>query len=290
MQLEATTDTFLEVGSTHRMCQDYVWASRTTNGDELVFVCDGCSASRDVDVGARLLAHCAYVSIDRAFPASAPFIGEHTIKMAAELAHSMRLDFSALDTTLLIAHHAREHGCVYIYAWGDGVIAYDMGGIQRVVNISYQSGAPYYLSYLLSPVRNESYSKEFGTCVKETESTMTVDGKSSSIKMIVPWKLPYVDNIPARPGYVLLASDGMHSFQGGDLDALAAAREITAFKSLNGEFLTRRMNFFKRRLRKEGITHYDDLGIAAISLQEGPPETDGRPSVEPGGSPGVEGP
>ena len=42
--------------------------------------------------------------------------------------------------------------------------------------------------------------------------------------------------------------------------------EFTGFKNFEGEFVQRRIAAFKRKCLKEGITHSDDISIAAIHV------------------------
>lgn len=274
MNLRAHTDTFLEIGSTHRICQDYVMASTNSQfglqGNEMVVVCDGCSSSRDVDVGARVLAHSAVLVTNLLGAGDGDVLGPAIIARAYRSIRDLGLPATALDATLLLACHVREINRVIIHAWGDGLIHYDLGGVRRTIHVHYPTGAPYYLSYRLDSRRDADYAATFAV-PKEITSELTVDGETSAILLREPWGQPLTLDIPAAPGYVLLASDGVNSFQQGDAVPYAEiVQEMSAFKSTTGDFITRRMNFFKRRAQREGMTHYDDLGLAGFSLEEAP--------------------
>ena len=53
----------------------------------------------------------------------------------------------------------------------------------------------------------------------------------------------------------------------GDIISLGVvARDLFHFKGLNGSFLSRRVNKFKKKLANDGIQHPDDISIAACSL------------------------
>ncbi len=58
------TDCFYSIGHSHKVCEDYALSG--TIGDTLAYavVCDGCSSSKQVDVGARLLAHNTVVELE----------------------------------------------------------------------------------------------------------------------------------------------------------------------------------------------------------------------------------
>ena len=48
------TDTFIEIGSQHKVCEDYIIAK-----DNYIILADGCSRSENSDMGARILCYMA---------------------------------------------------------------------------------------------------------------------------------------------------------------------------------------------------------------------------------------
>ena len=53
------TDFYYEIGHSHTICEDYAIAGKFASDISFAIVCDGCSASPHVDVGARIIAHSA---------------------------------------------------------------------------------------------------------------------------------------------------------------------------------------------------------------------------------------
>lgn len=268
----------MEIGSTHRVCQDYALTSpESYHQYPTAIICDGCSDSENVDVGARILAHIAMLSAN-VIPHSQPLVvGDFIIQQADRVIQMLGLDRTALDATLLIAV-AQDTGRVTINMWGDGVAVIRSAGRTEIIHVNFPSGAPAYLSYGLSKSRTEGYANEFGlkrvvTIIRkyDTEQTPSVlERQDTEVFKPLAWTT-------CAPEYVLLASDGVNSFEDEHsvaIDYHQIVRELTAFKSLTGEFIRRRMNFFNRKMRKENNSHYDDLSIAGISFEQPRAETE----------------
>ena len=52
-------DCYFEIGHSHTICEDYALTGKINENLSYAIVCDGCSASDTVDLGARILAHTA---------------------------------------------------------------------------------------------------------------------------------------------------------------------------------------------------------------------------------------
>jgi hypothetical protein len=73
----------------------------------------------------------------------------------------------------------------------------------------------------------------------------------------------------AEGDVIAVVSDGINSFRKADNTPLAWIElidEFTGFKTFEGEFVLRRIAAFKRKCLKEGITHSDDISVAAIVI------------------------
>src|SRR4030042_761976 len=131
-----------------------------------VIVCDGCSSSRNTDLGARILSFASKKMIDflkiypdedlskvyQGFGNIVSTVSESTIKM-------LNLDTTCLDSTLIIAFEWNKKA--YVFMYGDGcVFSLHKNGKRNIEVISYVGSAPYYLSYLVDKDRLRSY-KEF---------------------------------------------------------------------------------------------------------------------------------
>ena len=50
-------DHYMTIGSSHQVCEDYIISG--TEPFPYIILSDGCSSSKDTDIGARILAQCA---------------------------------------------------------------------------------------------------------------------------------------------------------------------------------------------------------------------------------------
>lgn len=276
------TDFYYEIGHSHISCQDYALAGQASKDISFALVSDGCSASKNVDIGARILVHSALNflrnecinSFDIFKNAKASEFCIPIISSAHNVMKSLNLDLHALDATLLMAISSGIETRVFVY--GDGaVIVKKKDGTVKCFTIEYNDGAPYYLSYLLDAERQRGYFAEFNQTVYIHEREL-MDGnlvlKSSNqyqakdIYDIATWTFADVETIT-------LISDGYVSYEkildNRTVDKIPLGRVIegiSKFKNFNGQFVERRMLNFRRECQRESIGHYDDIGVASIYL------------------------
>jgi len=258
------TDNFLEIGSKHKICEDY-----TLIGDKYIIVSDGCSTSPMTDVGARILTISAATAIKRFLKQS--MIPDYeqfamtTLHTARGHINAMGLPEECLNATLLITFRIFDSYYTYVYGDGHVCIEYKSG---KKVHWEYvygkeddpDSNAPFYLNYWFEP---EKYIEQFGT------DNLTV--KSNGEKMNFPdnkGSLIYHDS-----KVITLATDGVESFliPGQDkLDAVTAMNEFCSYKNYKGEFVQRRCKAALKKFGRtwENISHYDDIAVAAIYHDE----------------------
>ena len=260
------------IGKDHIVCEDYAlsWIDAQF-GNALAVVCDGCSASPDVDFGARLLAKAAentLLSLDdgclEVVNNGARF-GIYTVKTAARIFELLpTLHPQALDATLLVAMVTKDKK-LNAYLYGDGVLVHRKNTGINTVHIALSSGAPDYLSYSLDPERKAGY-LALENNVKEI--SCTTNGKTIQVNG-TPLE-PYVLSCDVSDGDVIsVISDGINSFRHANNDPILwteLVEEFTGYKNFEGEFVQRRLAAFKRKCLKEGITHSDDISVASIFI------------------------
>jgi len=261
-----THDSYYTIGSTHQYCQDYADSGER---EDFVYACisDGCSSSKDSDIGARYLIKSFPLVVLSNLFTFGHFAGESLEhKMVARLAN-YEFDFQNLDATLLGLVYDKKSDQLFIYAWGDGQIYLKWkNGATTSFNINYKTNAPYYLSYRLDN-KTEQYEKEFGTeyaTIKEAISSPEVNFLHVNCKNF----FKVIENASKELDFAAVMSDGIESF----MHPLSLTKEMIQqdflnFKSLNGEFVKRRFQGFKKFCVKESVSHYDDLSLAAISFQ-----------------------
>lgn len=259
------TDHFLKIGKLHKVCEDYILSGLVPF--PYVVLSDGCSSSKDTDIGARILCHLAR---SRLREINRNGFIKDLVFDAKDIIDNMQIDLSCLDATLLIATKDEIH------MWGDGVIIFIMeSGIIRICHIEYESGAPYYPIYYEDYFKADLYSEKFGD-KKKTVSQYTYypeirkwffDGKYAP-----PYSFKYYVAMDTRyMKCVLISSDGMNSFisnSGENCQIQDAAKEFSSFKNNIGEFIQRRSIKAVKEFEKNNFFHTDDLSIGGIWLED----------------------
>ena len=263
------SDSRFLIGHSHHICEDYALSGRC-DGFQYAIISDGCSSSKDVDIGARILAKSAekvihtishYITFQNSLY---NMVGDMIISNAAMIVRSMGMDDTVLDSTLLFAickEERREESteCM-LYAYGDGGFSYyDYEGCLHFIDIEFPSGAPFYLSYRLDKKRMVQYKEKFGMQVNIKHTW------GNEVEEFTPHLIPYLADVSFTPlinSYVSVMSDGIKTFHNNE--TIKMVQEFMAFKNSQGEFVKRRMNAIKRRCLREGIVYDDDISMASI--------------------------
>ena len=284
MNYKFQTDRIFTIGRDHKVCQDYAY-SGGYNGVPYIIVSDGCSASKDSDVGARLVAHSfraglfetirRFISpfggqfqkpIDEVFD----YLYKNILTHMQRSVENLQLDYSVLDATLIACFIVDDN--LYECIYGDGcIIKKFRDGNIEATSFSYDTNAPYYLSYQLDDKRNEQYKKEFGNgLIKSTtyKSNNVVDIKINTIENF--FNIRVYNNIGKDLEMIMIGSDGLCSFMNetGNIPFQNIYPEIINIKNYNGVFLQRKMNFFNKENEKKGIYHYDDVSLNVLRIIE----------------------
>lgn len=283
------TDAYFEIGSSHKVCEDYALSGIYENMAYAI-VSDGCSSSKHSDVGARLLSHIAQGAIKHlkkrgliADPSYDTLFRELVIRKCTETQQTLGLTPDIFDATLLtcVVHENKAT----VIGWGDGYFIFALkDGTCFVTETKYASGAPYYLSYELSMDKKESYRQIYGKDIV-TRNTYIInpDGVLSSVDTVestTPMYQTYfdtldTDNIKA----IALTSDGTDTYEDDPkferpdgaskkcYKAIEMIPSIVGYKNTVGEFVNRRMTRFRSDNGKSHILHYDDVSCSAIALE-----------------------
>jgi len=272
-------DSMFTIGWGHRVCQDYCctdFVALCNKKTPVLMVADGCSSSRDTDIGARLVAKAAAVNaglVLQAHPDDRTAWERYGMAIAATLkalAARLSLPAEALDATLL--YGISDGNSFRLGFYGDGVaIVKNRGGQTRVIEIRYESNAPRYLSYWLDSRRLAQYEREYPGQVlirsyEDSGAGFALLGETRQ-DVSEPVTMSYHEDELAL---VILATDGLGSFTtagGESLPLSDILPEVVGFKGMAGEFLQRRVTRMRTTLEKAGIRHYDDIGLAACFLR-----------------------
>lgn len=259
------------IGNTHPVCQDYAM-SEVVDGGAYAIVCDGCSASPDVDFGARALALSAKRTLVKGGSEFIPeLFGKVTIDNLRNIEQLFTIHPQALDSTLLVAWIKDKQFKVHMF--GDGVFFHKTATTLRIVHIEYESGAPAYLSYYLDPIRMKKYEDTMIGSKHTTDISLYLAGTGDprdAIEVedyIKPFDPISFSGIVDQDDIIGICSDGVNSFKKGDgtnIEWATQIREFIDFKTTTGVFVQRRLGFLKRQWQKNQTTHYDDISMATM--------------------------
>lgn len=242
-------DTFMRIGSTHNICQDYV-----IHKGNSIALSDGCSSAPDTDIGARLICHAKLAGEEEALP---------------DIVAKLGLVQACLCGTYLSLTKDKDD---FLYErWGDGCIirCYDDGEI-CIDEMRYSANAPYYIGYRLcgmdkafdslqsnfASVKHYEFLKDF---TFDTELSFTTEDvgdkefKSSIGRDQIRW--------------LAITSDGLSSFVNKDQEPIGIPQLVPylfSFKNFHGEFVKRRMQMAFREFDKLGWKNTDDISIGVI--------------------------
>ena len=262
------------IGKDHIACEDYAVAwSNPQSEMGVAIVCDGCSASPDVDFGARMLAKSAENLIltrgdDPTIMTDAYEFGSYTITTAEEIFDVLPvLHPNALDATLLVAMANKPKNTLVVFMYGDGVLVHRTNTTVHTAHINLSSGAPDYLSYHLDPLREQAYLDAF----EDNKKIIIIrEGDKESVRDDYGPFNPFIyDTTVAEGDVIAVISDGINSFRKMNNDPIPwndLIEEFTGYKTFEGEFVLRRVAAFKRKCLKEGVTHSDDISVGAIVI------------------------
>jgi hypothetical protein len=283
-------DRYFEIGSTHTVCEDYALAG-TEDGLSWAILSDGCSSAKNTDVGARLLAHIGKEALQhlhaqgKLFDSS--FLSEefpmllrnYIIARALEVKSALRLDYDSFSATLLLAFVSQAEngpGMWGTVAFGDGSVVFKRSETEmHRARMHYETNAPYYLSYGMSHENDAAYRQCFGRD-KRLNVLHDLDWTPSDVESndpYLPWSFRLCGPVAGdkAPAQIILFSDGLESYENKDrsvpFNTDDALRSMIGYKGLAGEFVQRRMRAFRKECEKAGVSHYDDVSCAAITLE-----------------------
>lgn len=268
-------DHLLKIGKSHKVCEDYIISGY--DPVPYIILSDGCSSSKDADIGARILCHVARQYLEHNWNSIDSIkdyeMGSFIIWRAEEMIRDFKLDITALDATLTVAYY--NSNVLNVIMFGDGsVISIEDSNLQ-VATVEYTKNTPYYLSYKLDSERNKIYRDN--NIIKMVDIHYYYTHVYDLVTGIIDYDKPYITNHTFTPGkkkIIIICSDGISTFfnkgQSKFLSIVDLIRDFSSFKTLKGEFLQRRLLSKKgaiTKLEQQGYEHLDDLSIGAFVIQ-----------------------
>ncbi|MCP4131364.1 MAG: protein phosphatase 2C domain-containing protein [bacterium] len=278
------TDIYFEKGTSHTICEDYAISGTV---DEWYFVIgsDGCSSSAGVDLGNRLLCHSARTAItdlvslygindsielENIETILRTLILERCNKLKKEL--KVPVDIFDATLTILLSNGTRN----IILMYGDGAVIIKYNNRMAVINIEYESGAPYYLSYLMDEKKGERYAQKFGDApVFINEYYKDAAGWNPEPFKYMNDEKYFIKEITAGEADPILmltaCSDGINTYFDANNDPVqipGMADRFLDYKNVKGDFVKRRMNKITKENNRNGIIHHDDIFCGTIFMQK----------------------
>jgi len=261
-----SVDHYLKIGKGHKTCEDYILSGLMPC--PYVVLADGCSSSKNTDIGARLLCHIAKTALEGGDRTSRNGFILDVADIAKSLIDNLSLPINCLDATIGIVKKDDN-----ITFWGDGaIVMIGKSGHVYLYSIEYESGAPFYPSYYVDQFRKNLYIEKFLT-PKIIKHYNFFDNKWS---VLSEWKesplLPTIIEFnPVLYRCIIISSDGIGSFidmDGTGLDIKSVIEQLVAFKNINGAFLQRRAAKMIKNIEQQNIFHTDDISFGAIWLED----------------------
>ena len=263
------SDSAFVIGSTHAVCEDYAvcWNSIDKT---YALIADGCSSSKDTDIGARVFLRC--LELQETIEAGSYL----AVQAAMTTIQALGLTRDALNCTSLAAV-AVEKGAV-ASCYGDGVIVLGRRDDSRViVTSSYESNAPNYPSYQLDLETSKLF---HGQDYQKTLQYEVLDSAGvSTILLTTKTEDPRCTILVPQEHfqYVAIFSDGISSFQRYEqtdtgktafsISTNSILQELLApFTATTGSFVQRRLKRFLKNCEEKGWHHSDDLSMGILWL------------------------
>ena len=283
------SDSYFEIGNKHIVCQDYALNGHSSDGCMYyAIISDGCSSSKNSEIGAQILCYVAkyflllyYNSqvITQTSEENVRILLQNSIyKKANEIRSLYGIEQSALDATLSIVCIVDndDSNKTWVWTWGDGVTIYNYHDCTEIITVEYETGAPFYISYL-SKENHETYKRKFGDG-KVTQTRYTYKNGNAEPEIYThdaeytysffdfetQW-YPKINNDILKS--VIISSDGLTSYEdvlNESIPTTNIAHELLGYKRINGEFMKSNIIFMNKRHNKQHITHYDDMSCGIV--------------------------
>ncbi len=270
-------DSFFSIGKTHQVCEDYCISGENPN--PYVILADGCSSSKNTDVGARLLVHSAEELLARfkfEHEAALLDLGAFSIRKAETVCGGLGMPRESLDATLVVAFSLGES--FNLITFGDAIVAIkhkeQIGDkdLVRVYSVKYADEMPYYLSYS-GDIQREKLYREINIKKHKNSSIQTVWDSWHDTEYKYPFytREKFIRMQWDCFDWVMIASDGLDSFRnmktGEAIPLQDIVKRFTSFKVTKGEFMKRTARKALKELAKENIFPMDDISLGCLLIK-----------------------
>ena len=277
-------DSFLTIGSTHNICEDYIIHGiiKYNNNDiPYIILSDGCSSSKHTDIGSRILTHSAKTILENYdFSNINNFDKNEFSKKITDNAiivnNILGLKSSSLEATLMIMFV--YNGNIYILNYGDGSIFINYkDNFLKLISFKFLENTPYYPIYSSDDKLKEFYLNTIGhhyfktTLTKYDNIDFIFDHTMTT--NIIDDKINIFDSKLIKN--IFISSDGIDSFSniidGTFVNYIDIFKQMIQFKNTNGNFLKRIMKSKRgilNKYKKNHIVNHDDLSVGCINFND----------------------
>ena len=279
------TDHAFHVGEQHlrqgKPCQDFALSGALTDTVSYATISDGCSSGGQTDIGARLVALATERALRESVACgdySAESVNSERNLYIETYRRTLQLPVEdMLATSLWATMDERE---VSVNITGDGAFALLLEvGSPVLYEITWDKNAPYYPAYRLGGL--DTSFKQHQT--NPTPLSITKRWIGADEEVCVSTDEHYIEPSMNGLGFVFSKESGLFPspiigvgiFSDGvtQVDAYTTEETIialTSFKTVKGQFFTRRMNRFLQDVKKTGRGPLDDIAGAVLYDQHSP--------------------
>lgn len=284
--MEVQIDGIFLIGKSHKVCEDYM-----IHGEKPlphIIISDGCSSSKDTDVGSRLLGLAAKQTLLRFHKEGCLFtedeelstpervaarrqayidFGVEAIQRARFSGATLGVDRTTIDATLMVAFIHK--GKIFSYTYGDGY-KYEVNQDYEIfTEYHFTNGAPFYLSYWIDRERKNGYIEQ-KLKEKNCLTIRQILGSQESVDSVPYDEVLYSTHPIDKVSLFMIASDGAEqvmNVQKQKMPPEAIMKKFAAFKQVTGKFLQRRVSAELRSLDKKGFHNHDDLAVGCFLVE-----------------------
>lgn len=278
------SDHSFKIGTGHQVCEDFVVSGTTEDGEVYTFLSDGCSGSKNTDIGARILCLLSAKKCRRNEVGNNEENESIFLSSARIISELIELDTSCLDATLLSAKTKKDKVIVEIF--GDGAFAFKLKTENsiRIISFDYARNYPFFLNYKANndllwgwkELPGNDFS--FKQLILNEDRTTYEEDLPTVINPQVSFHITQVGSNftfdKSMIDFIVVMSDGAQSFCETQItetykeSQLVSHQEVLgdllSFKNFKGQFVERRVNKFLSDYKKRNRHHVDDFSMGAI--------------------------
>lgn len=277
------TDHSFHIGEQHlrqgKPCQDYAHSGMLNETMAYAIVSDGCSSGGMTDIGSRLMVLAtkqALMEYESPYPIDASLVNASRDAYLASYRAALGLKTHDLLATCLWAVASKDW--VLVNVIGDGVVVASHEYDHMVHRFEWHKNMPYYPAYGLDGtdmqfVQSMSDNPEPFTHLEEGLAPVGMGGCRDGYLTSLPvsegmkgvsllYERGSSDVWPGKMLSIGLFTDGVEQIDGIPYDQ--AIERLMTFKSVSGQFVTRRMNRFLSEAKETGRGPSDDIALATI--------------------------